>query len=243
MTQDDIKSSFGEWFVNYKNGGFRIVEGWLEPKFLDTLRHLHRIQTDLGVVGGALEIGVHHGRFFLPLNAMVDEQKHQSFAIDLFSQQELNIDHSGHGNLERFQENLKAFDRFEGGNVHVIAADSTRLDPASLGISAETRPKLISIDGGHTVEHTIHDLEIAETLIHERGLVFLDDMINRNWLGVLEGLITYLQQRPTLWPVFLGYNKMILAPMSAHHLYKEEIQKIFEGSKTSEFVNYEFIIV
>ena len=88
---------------------------------------------------------------------------------------------------------------------------------------------MISIDGGHTAEHTISDLRLAAEIVHPLGAVFVDDILNPNWPGVIEGVVLYLNERPTLWPVMVGFNKMILVPMSVHpqvfKMFQERIPK------------------
>jgi len=207
---------YNEWLDTYASDGFQKVEGWVDVRMLEILKILHAVQERLGVRGGVMEIGVHHGRFFLALNGMVAPGEGQSFAIDLFEDQSLNIDCSGCGSSGMFAKNLKSYDRQGGNNVITIQADSTRLRHDVTTRFRTASPKIISVDGGHTVEHTISDLMFAESIVHDSGAVILDDILNCLWIGVIEGLITYLQRRPTLWPVFIGYNKLILVPMSVH---------------------------
>lgn len=208
---------YNQWLDKYANEGFQKVEGWVDGRMLEILKILHAVQERLGVRGGVMEIGVHHGRFFLALNGMVAPGEGQSFAIDLFEDQSLNIDSSGCGSISIFVNNLKSYDRHGGNNVVTIQTDSTRLRHDATARFRTDPPKIISIDGGHTVEHTISDLMFAESIVHSSGAIILDDILNSHWIGVIEGLITYLQRRPTLWPVFIGYNKLILVPMSVHH--------------------------
>jgi Methyltransferase domain len=211
--------TYADWLATYRSTAVPEVEGWLNGNMYPVLQTLNAIQRDLGVRGGIAEIGVHHGRFFMPLNAMVEPEEGTSFAIDLFEDQARNIDNSGKGNQGKFRENLARFDRHLGRNVACIQGDSTRLPPAELVRLREARPKAISVDGGHTVEHTLSDLELASSCVHEGGAVFLDDVPSQHWIGVMEGAICYLQRRPTLWPVLIGFNKMILVPMSVHEHY------------------------
>ena len=57
-----------------------------------------------------MEIGVHHGQFFIALNQLIPSN-FTSYAIDVFDNQQLNIDKSGEGNKSKFIENLRNFDR------------------------------------------------------------------------------------------------------------------------------------
>lgn len=232
---------YDTWLDSYAKNGFTKVEGWVDGRLLPILKLLHQAQTELDVRGGALEIGVHHGRFFLPLNGMVAPGEGPSFAIDLFEDQTLNIDRSGNGSSGQFAESLRLYDRHQGANVQAIAGDSTRLRHSDLARFRTIPPKMISVDGGHTVEHTLSDLQFAEAILHDKGAVFLDDILNAHWIGVFEGAVTYLQRRPTLWPVFIGYNKLVLVPMSVHGTYLAHLRKHLPGGKLVALCSYTLI--
>jgi len=230
--------TYSDWLKDYIAHRAPEVEGWVDGRLYPSLAWLHEIQTELGVSGGVMEIGVHHGRFFLPLNAMVAQGEGPSFAIDLFADQSLNIDRSGTGNQAIFTGHLAKHDRHRGVNVECVQADSTRLRHGDLSRFTKVRPKVISIDGGHTVEHTISDLEMAQTVVHESGAVFLDDILNPQWVGVFEGAVTYLQRRPVLWPLLIGYNKLLLVPMSVHGKYLVAFRKRMPAAKVVLLCGY-----
>lgn len=230
--------SYADWMKTYGERGMREVEGWFNSQLFTSLLRLHEIQEGLKVRGGIVEIGVHHGRFFMPLNGMVAEGEGTSYAIDIFEDQMLNIDRSGSGNKTKFEENLQRHDRHAGANVVCIKADSTRLDATQLALLQKARPKVISIDGGHTAEHTLSDLTLAASIVHEGGAVFVDDILSADWIGVIEGVVLYLQRRPTLWPVLIGYNKMMLVPMSVHEHYLKEFRNSFAKARLVTLCGY-----
>ena len=230
------------WIEHYRQGGFGQVQGWVNPAIFGLLSAVHRAQADLGLHGGVMEIGVHHGRFFLPLNAMSDDGA-SSLAIDVFADQHLNIDRSGLGDEAVFRANLERFDRFGGRNVTVLTADSTRLAKADIAARLQPAPKIISIDGGHTVEHTIHDLALAEAVVQPNGLVFVDDVTNHHWLGVIEGVMRYLDRRPTLWPVAIGFNKLLLSPMSVSKMYMDRLKPLHGFGKGVVFCGFPMLAV
>lgn len=232
---------YSEWIDGYVAEGFQKVEGWVDGRLIAILKILHDVQVDLAVSGGILEIGVHHGRFFIALNGMVAPNEGVSYAIDLFEDQILNIDNSGRGSLGKFAESLKLYDRHGGVNVVTIKRDSTRLRHSDLTQYRANPPKVISVDGGHTVEHTINDLLFAEAIVHDMGAVMLDDILNAHWVGVIEGLVNYLQRRPTLWPVFIGFNKLILVPMSVHGRYFARFRDVLRNGKEVWLCGYPLI--
>lgn len=206
----------------YKDDGFDKIQGWCDHQLFQTVDLLSAQQKPSD--GGVCEIGVHHGKFYLLLNSITPKTA-KSFAIDLFEDQNLNIDGSGKGDRKIFEENLAAYDAHNGRNTIIIKGDST---DAGLGLANIILPgslRFLSIDGGHTAEHTINDLEIANELISNQGVVILDDILNHHWLGVIEGVAKYLERRPTLVPFAIGRNKLYLAKLSYQRFYFNLINK------------------
>lgn len=195
----------------YAQDGFRRIEGFTIGQALDVLDQLDHS----GLLGGSGvgEIGVHHGQFYMALNCL-SQANSTSYAIDVFDDQHLNIDRSGKGNLAIFKDNISKLDRFQGTNTYIIQQDSTS---SALNITNTIEPgslKLFSIDGGHTAQHTINDLVLANQVIADSGVVILDDIMHYCWLGVIEGAIYYLRQYPTLVPFAIGHNKLWMCKIS-----------------------------
>lgn len=214
----------------YRAEGFERTEGWVNPKALGLVEAIDEAQSAFGVEGGVMEVGVYRGRFFMALNSLVADG-HRSIAIDLFDDQALNIDGSGQGDLTVFRSNLEQWDRHGGRNVEIMSADSTRVEAETVLARLGSRPRIVSVDGGHTPEHTLSDIRLAQAVLHPRGVVFVDDIMNANWIGVIEGVVTYLSQKPTMWPFALGFNKLLMCPMSVHSKYLEWVRSNIEGAK------------
>ena len=194
----------------YLKTGFDQVEGWCYREVAEMVDLLDEAQRKRECMGGIAEVGVHHGKLFLLLNS-TSLLHEESYAIDVFERQDLNIDHSGQGNRQAFERNLANFDTHKGKNVVVVAGDSTDVATQTL---IRKRVRFFSVDGGHTAEHTLNDLRLAQQCIVAEGVVILDDILNAHWLGVIEGAVRYLLTKPTLIPFAVGYNKMLLANLS-----------------------------
>jgi methyltransferase family protein len=201
---------------NFHENGFRNIEGWCNEQVLHVVDRLD--DAPINKKGGCLEIGVHHGVLYILLNQVIQGNQ-KSYAVDLFEMQELNIDNSGLGSLEKFKKNLQLYDAHAGANTHIIQGDST--DPALEleRIVGRASLRFISIDGGHSVEHTISDLKLANVLIANEGIVILDDILNYHWLGVIEGFGRFISGFPTLVPVAIGANKLYLCKISVKSIY------------------------
>jgi hypothetical protein len=216
-----------EYLEKYAKEGFHLVNGFCPKSCLEVLDYLDVYEQKSG---GAMEIGVHHGQFFIALNQLIPST-FTSYAIDLFDNQDLNIDKSGEGNKLKFLENLKKFDRHGGRNVQELQADSTD----QLLFNNIGRFHYISVDGGHMVEHVINDLTIAQQLVTQNGIVILDDYFNHWWPSVTEGVLKFLNTSPTLVPFATSENKMWLCKLSYHKKYVNYINTIpsFNKTKTS----------
>jgi hypothetical protein len=231
------------WLAAYANDAFDRIDGWVDRGALGILAALDEVQTRRGIAGGVAEIGVFHGRFFIAMNGLVTDPSVRSIAVDLFELQDLNIDSSGHGDADAFRANLAQHDRHRGENVVLLSADSTRLTPSDILDHLNARPKIVSVDGGHTPEHTISDLQLASGVVGGFGMVILDDVLNPYWLGVIEGTVRYLEQRPTLWPVAIGHNKLLLCPMSAHRTYLDALRPVIDARGNVRLCGYELLVL
>lgn len=223
----------------YYNDGFYRVEGYCTADLFHVIDLID--SSGINSKGGIGEIGVHHGHFYMLLNA-VTESTEKSYAIDVFENQELNIDNSGKGSRFLFEANLKNLDRHAGENTVIIQGDST---DSALDLVRTIGPgtlRYVSVDGGHTVEHTLNDLILAEQLVRNEGVVILDDIMHYCWIGVIEGAIKYLSRNPTLVPFAIGHNKLFLCKLPYYKKYLE----LFKNSSLStnwpqRFVGHEIV--
>jgi hypothetical protein len=222
----------------YMSNGFGNVEGWCYPQVATMVELVDTYQRSKQSDGGVAEIGIHHGKLFLLLNSIC-EPKQNSYAIDLFERQDLNVDQSGSGNRASFERNLQLYDRHQGANVTIIAGDSTTAPLLNL---IDRPVRLFSVDGGHTVEHTLNDMAVAAKRIVPEGVVILDDILNHHWLGVFEAAVRFLMPRPTLVPFAIGYNKMLFCNYSHHQPYFDLFARCALATKSGvEFVGHKVV--
>lgn len=211
----------------------RFVEGWLLPAAIVAIRELAKVQRQLGISGPACEIGVHHGRLFILLH-LLRVQGERSLAIDLFEDQDQNIDGSGKGSRLALLANLQ---RYGGGteDVELLAENSLRLTPERIVGLCGGPPRLFSIDGGHTAEATRNDLRLAHDAVCDGGLVILDDYFNPHWPSVSEGACSFFRHdNAKLTPVAIGANKFIFTKGEvAAESYRRHLLTRAHGCKVS----------
>jgi hypothetical protein len=196
----------------YERDAYAAIEGWLEREVLWALRGVADFHRQHGITGAVCEIGVHHGRFFLALESATPPPA-PCYAIDVFEQQQLNVDRSGKGDLAIFQRHLDNFARAKD-RVIVKPMDSTSAEARKFFRSIEGTVALFSVDGGHTVAHTTTDLRSAENALCRGGVVFQDDYFHPDWPGVTEGLLAYFSGVHALVPVMAIGRKLLLTRMS-----------------------------
>jgi hypothetical protein len=222
----------------YYENGFSEIEGWCSEQLFQTVDLFDSLPINKS--GGVCEIGVHHGKLYLLLNQVTSNET-RSFAVDIFEDAALNIDFSGSGNREIFTKNLAEFDIHRGRNTTVIQGDST---DSKLQLEKTIGPgslRFLSIDGGHTAEHTISDLKLANHLISNEGIVILDDILNAHWLGVIEGTVHFLLGRPTLVPFALGQNKLYLSKLSFQSYYFNVLNESRLKTKVVSFFGHSLV--
>ncbi len=201
----------------YWREGFRQVEGWVAAELLDHLRCISRAQDDAKFTGNIAEIGVFRGKLLIAL-AHLTRPGERCVAIDIFDDQAKNIDGSGAGSLGLLRENFKKFAP-DDCELVTIQADSLAMTiDQRVAVGLNHGPfRMFSVDGGHTVQHALNDLLIAQDLLSDGGVVLLDDIFHRHWPGVTEALgLFYSRYVPRIAPFLHAYNKLFLTSYTCH---------------------------
>jgi hypothetical protein len=229
----------------YRAVGQRLVTGFLEPEILLVLEVLDSAQRTRRITGAVAEIGVHHGKLFIALR-LLQRGAEKAVAIDIFGDQELNVDGSGRGNLEKFINNVNLWSSMDGVVVH--QGDSTKLEPEALRDLAGGDIRFFSVDGGHTEEIVFSDMKLAEATLADGGIVIADDVFNQHWPGVAVGTLRYLENGAKLAPFLIGYNKVFFAQPDHCAFYRAEVEaavsrKLRLGTASSVFAGHEVGLV
>lgn len=227
----------------YMGGAFVEVHGWVWPGVIWSLGEVARFQAGHGVTGDSCEIGVHHGRFFFAIENVTPDDA-LCHGVDVFDDQDLNVDRSGEGSEAKFRENVARY-ATRPDRVRTVVMDSTSASASAFFRDIEGRVALFSVDGGHTRSHAMTDLASAETALAPGGVVWLDDYFNPNWPGVTEGLVDYLRGAHRLRPVLVINGKLLLAGIShadrlIAHL-REAGGRTGHRVKTVTFCGYQFM--
>ena len=229
----------------YRRVGRRFVSGWLEPEVLTILAVLDSAQRSKNVSGAVAEIGVHHGKLFIGLSLLQQDTEH-SVAIDVFGDQELNIDKSGKGNLAAFRRNVERWSSLAAVEIH--QGDSTKLLADNLRELARGNIRLFSVDGGHTDSIVFSDMNLAEATLAQGGIVIADDIFNQQWPGVSTGTLRYMSQGGQLVPFAIGFNKVYFSLPEHAEFYRDKLRSHFENRFLefvilSDFATHDVVII
>lgn len=206
----------------YIQFGMGNIEGWgVDPFLAQLFLNIDHDQKSNGISGNLFEIGVHHGRSAILLALMAAAHETAVF-IDLFERQNENIDFSGHGNRDIFEENLRAWAPEQP--VDIVQANSIDLEFSSIQ-TLESGVRFAHIDGAHYRAAVINDLIKTEAITRDGGIVIVDDFVHTGFPGVNEACNHYLELDRTtgLAPIALGHNKLILTTKSHHDFWIERL--------------------
>jgi hypothetical protein len=184
------------------------VEGWLSRIDAEIILAVQHAQNESNLIGSAVEIGLHHGKSFIAL-CMGLRDGEVAYGIDLFENQDLNLDHSGRGNALLLEKNLLRFG-ISRDRIFLDARASEQVTPTDI-LSTAGPARIFSIDGGHWQDVVINDLRLAESVMADCGVIALDDFHRSEWPEVSAGYFSWRQDRNRdIVPFAIGFNKLYL---------------------------------
>lgn len=211
--------------VAYNRKYKRHVRGWFTRIDAEVFSTLLTFQDEHNINGGCCEIGVHHGKSFIPLCLSLKDQE-RALCIDIFDNQEENLDISGRGDRARLFANLDRF-HIDRSRIHVIAESSENISAERIrGEIGSVR--FFSIDGGHWRSIVQNDLRLAEGSLASGGVIALDDIFRAAWPDVTLGFALWFDQTKTdIVPFACGTNKLYLCQRDFAPTYRESLRTEF----------------
>ena len=201
------------------------VAGWLQRVDAEIIGAIFDYQESQNIAGGCVEIGVHHGKSFIPIcMALRDGEK--ALCIDIFEDQGRNLDSSGRGNSEVFQANLTTFG-VDTSRVRVFKGSSEDVTPDY--IREQLGPvRYFSVDGGHWKSIVQSDLRLAEQTLAPGGVIALDDYCRAEWPEVTLGYSLWQEHTTSNIVAFAsGSNKLYLCHKDVAPAYRAALKTDF----------------
>jgi hypothetical protein len=209
---------------------FGYVEGWLGDRMWQIVDVIGSILERNGVRGNIAEFGVHHGLFLFLLNTIRNDGE-ECFAIDVFDNQNLNVDHSGRGSLSVFLSHIETLMAAQRGCFRIVQRDTMSFSAAEVtDLFGRKGVKFFSIDAGHTILHTRNDLQLVQEVLIPGGIVALDDYMSVHWPGVTEGFYRFMDSgNRRLKPFLYFQNKLFLTTVSEHGSCLQQFRTAIEA--------------
>jgi Methyltransferase domain len=215
--------------MKYTYRNRRKIKGWLSEIDNTIIEIILVHQNKIDIRGGTAEIGLHHGKSFIPLCLHLKTGE-RAYGIDLFENQRLNFDASGNGSKDRVIKNLARF----GIEQDSYVLDGRSSDQVKSQDIQELAGKIrfFSIDGGHWEEIVENDLNLASELLIDGGVIAIDDYLRPDWPGVASGFHAWYLANKSEYQIFaIGFNKAYLCKPNYTSMYQHELNKC-------EFLSY-----
>lgn len=192
------------------------IPGWLLYYAARVTIALLNYQDEIGVAGSFMEIGVFAGRYLSLLYRAAKRSGVEIVGLDPFI----------HFTPEQIASYVGAADP---DDITCLKGFSGDFKSPEVLASLRAPARFVSIDGSHDAVDVLYDLELADQVLHPRGIVSLDDFLNTECLGVVEAVSRFLERKPQLIPFLFTSNKLFFASLRAAPLYYEFLDRFAEG--------------
>jgi len=145
-------------------------------------------QSAQGITGGVCEIGAFQGRFLIALSLALKPGE-RALGIDTF-------DWPTPATLARFEANCREHGLADGQWLAWPAAAETVTAAALRARLGDQPVRFFHIDGDHSPAALERDLELALSVLHQDGLICLDDMLHPAYPFLVTTVQAFLTQRP-----------------------------------------------
>lgn len=188
------------------------IDGWLEDYTALRTMDLLEWQFKRQCRGPLLEIGVFAGRYFSILARATEQFNDRLVGIDTFQWI----------SEETVRANIANLDR---GQIRLIKKSTTDMTAEDILVELNGPVRFISVDGSHEAVDVLHDLEMAEKIISDSGIIAADDFLNPLTLGVNEAINKFFFTPRRVTPFAYIANKLFLCrPEMA-----QELREFVEG--------------
>jgi hypothetical protein len=212
------------------------VEGWLGDRMWQIIDVIGTLLDANDVHGNIVEFGVHHGLFLFLLEVLRKDDE-VCFAVDVFDDQHLNVDSSGHGSLAVFLAHIETLMASQRRFFKIVQRDTMSFSTAEVvDLFGKNGVKFFSVDAGHTIQHAFNDLTLVQEVLVPGGIVALDDYMSVHWPGVTEGFYRFMySQNRRLRPFLYFQNKLFLTTVSQHGSFLQQFRTAIKAICSDEF--------
>lgn len=209
----------------YLGEGYETVLG-MSSRFAATIcGHVMRRQSELGIGGHFLEIGTFEGRFFIAM-ALGVEPGERALGIDSFDWPDAGLYERFHANCARYG---LARERYTA-----LRASTRGLATRQLADALGGPARFIHVDGDHAPDSLRGDLDLVAPLLHDRGIICLDDMLHPGYPLLVAVVRDWLVQHPDMRVLciidredIVAAAKFLICRADAVALFKDDLMTTF----------------
>ena len=201
---------FKEYLTFYRDIVDKNVAGYFYPIDIVMMYTVLKY-CQLKITGDICEIGIAEGKSAISFSNF-KETTDNLYLYDIFSEE----------NKELVKKNLQKFGTYD--NIHIRLQDTTSLRVENLEFKNKLR--VLHIDGCHEHEAVLSDLMVFSPLVHDDGIIMLDDYNDYEFPGVNAAAIEFCLSKYNYrnWRVFaIGDNKAYLCLKSRQEFYQRLI--------------------
>jgi hypothetical protein len=206
--------------------GYETVRG-MSSRFAATIcSHIIRRQSELGISGHFAEVGTFEGRFFIAM-ALGLAPGEKALGIDTFEWPNAALFDRFNAHCARFGLTRQHYTSLKADTKNLAAKDIT----AALGGPV----RFWHIDGDHTRKSLSVDLDLAYSVMHQQGILCLDDMLHPGYPLMVTGVHQWLEKNPQMRVLavldredIVAAAKFLLCRADALDLYLDDLMTTFK---------------
>jgi cephalosporin hydroxylase len=201
---------YKQYLTFYRDIVDKNVAGYFYPIDI-VLMHVILKYCQQNIKGDICEIGIAEGKSAISFSNF-KEQNDNLYLYDIFSED----------NVKKVEKNLQTYGI--NVNIDIRLQDTTKLKTED--IKFENKLRVLHIDGCHEYEAVMSDLRVFGPLVHDDGIIMLDDYNDYEFPGVNAAAIEFCLSKDNHrnWRVFaIGDNKAYMCLKDKQEFYQTKI--------------------
>lgn len=191
------------------------------------------IQSDMGISGDIAEIGTFKGRYFIAM-MMALRAGEKGLGIDTFDWPSATC-------WDEFLANCDAHG-IARADYTAWKADTRSMQADDLkGKLGDRKVRFFHVDGDHSDVCLSRDLELATAVLHEKGVICLDDMLHPGYPTLVATVMAFLDRHRDM-RVFCIIDREDIVAAPKFLICRKDIAEAYENALMAAFPQFHFIL-
>lgn len=217
----------------YLKRGYHDVLG-MSSRFAAAITgHVLKIQSDAGISGDIAEIGTFKGRFFIAMMLGLQPGE-RGLGIDSFDWPGPECYDEFIANCNHHGIDPKTYDAWK--------INAREIDEESIKDKRNIRKiRFFHVDGDHSDQHLSKDLELATSVLHEKGVICLDDMLHPGYPTLVLTVMRYLERHPEM-RVFCIADREDIVAAAKFMIARKDIAEMYENALMNNYPQFQYLM-